>query len=66
MQKQSVTTQKRGWRLNELSSAYGVSVAFLRKEIRAGRLPIKKAGKAVLVLDEDFREYLNRNSNADK
>jgi hypothetical protein len=63
MQKQTVTQEKRAWRLQELSSAYGLSVALLRKEVRAGRLPVKRAGKAVLVLDEDFREYLNRNSD---
>ncbi len=66
MHKQTVTQEKRAWRLNELSSAYGVSVALLRKEIRAGRLPIKRAGKAVIVLDEDFREYLNRNGDTEK
>lgn len=64
MKMQSVTTIKRGWRLHELAEAYGLSVAFLRKEIRLGKLPAKRAGTAVLVLDEDFRSYLERNGDS--
>lgn len=66
MYTQTVTPEKRAWRLHELSAAYGLSVAMLRKEIRAGRLPVKRAGKAVLVLDEDFRAYLDRSEDSKK
>jgi hypothetical protein len=57
MKKQSVT-QRISWRLHDLARACGLSVSFLRSEIRAGRLPSKRAGAAVLVLDEDFKHYL--------
>jgi hypothetical protein len=60
MAKQNVTNNKLAWRLNELATAYSLSIAFLRKEIRAGRLRAKKAGAAVLVLDEDFKRYLEQ------
>ena len=59
MNNQSVTT-KMAWRLKELANASGLSVSFLRKEIREGRLPMRRAGKAVLVLDSDFKRYLER------
>jgi len=58
MTNQTVMHHRRAWRLKELASAYGISVSFLRKEIRTGRLPAKRAGAAVLVLDSDFRRYL--------
>jgi excisionase family DNA binding protein len=54
---------KVAWRLKELASVSGLSVSFLRKEIREGRLPAKRAGTAVLVLDSDFKRYLE--SSAD-
>jgi len=57
MQNQSVT-ERIAWRLRDLARASGLSVSFLRAEIRAGRLPSKRAGAAVLVLDDDFRRYL--------
>lgn len=60
MQSQNVIIRKYGWRLHELSKAYGLSIALLRKEIRAGRLIAKKAGTAVIVLDEDFKRYLDQ------
>ena len=58
MQDQNVT-QRLAWRLKELAPASGLSVSFLRKEIRAGRLAAKRAGAAILVLDSDFRRYLD-------
>ena len=58
MRNQNVTLRV-AWRLKELSGASGLSVSFLRKEIRAGRLPAKRAGAAVLVLDADFRKYFD-------
>jgi hypothetical protein len=66
MEVQNVTIERCAWRLNELAAAYGLSVAFLRKEIRSGRLPAKKAGAAVLVLDEDFKHYLERGGEVDR
>jgi hypothetical protein len=58
MNNQDVTAERHAWRLKELAAAYGLSVSFLRKEIRAGRLAARRAGAAVLVLDRDFQRYL--------
>ncbi len=62
---QNITIEKRAWRLYELSAAYGLSIGFLRKEIRAGKLISKKAGSVVLVLDEDFKCYLEQGGKKD-
>ena len=53
---------KLAWSLIEISKQTGLSVSFLRKEIRAGRLPIKRFGRRVLVLDADLNAYLNNGS----
>lgn len=65
MKNQSVT-QRIAWRLHDLASACGLSVSFLRSEIRAGRLTAKRAGTAVLVLDDDFKRYLDSNGSSIK
>jgi hypothetical protein len=46
------------WRVAELAAASGLSIQFLRKEIREGKLPKRKLGGAVIVLDSDARAYL--------
>lgn len=54
----SVTTPKIAWSVAEVSASTGLSLGFLRNEIRRGSLPIKKFGRRVLVLEEDLRNYL--------
>jgi excisionase family DNA binding protein len=49
-----------GWSVAELSAALGVSKGFLRKEIRAGALPVRRLGRRVLVLNEDVQGYLKQ------
>jgi excisionase family DNA binding protein len=56
--------QKLAWSLIEISKQTGLSVSFLRKEIRAGRLPIKRFGRRILVLDADLNAYLSQDSGA--
>lgn len=51
--------QKLAYRLSELAQASGLSVPFLRKEARAGRLKIRKVGGAVIVKACDVDEFLN-------
>jgi hypothetical protein len=41
------------WGLSEVSKSTGLSVAFLRAEVRAGRLPVRRFGRRVFVRDED-------------
>ncbi len=48
------------WSLAEISESTGLSVGFLRNEQRAGRLPVKRFGRRVLVLDQDLQAYLSK------
>ena len=54
--------QRLAWGLSEISKTTGLSVPFLRAEVRAGRLPVRRFGRRVLVRDEDLRTYLSRGS----
>ena len=53
------TKNKIAFGLAEIAELASVSVAMLRKEIRAGRLPVKRCGRRVLILKDDFMNYLN-------
>lgn len=57
-----VTATREAWSAPELAVAYGLSVGFVRKQIRTGTLPAKKIGRRVIVLDEDLRNFLIRHS----
>jgi hypothetical protein len=50
--------ERRAKRLAEISREYGLSVPFLRLEIRRGRLRAAKLGRAVVVPVEAIREWL--------
>lgn len=56
------TLPRLAWGLSEVSNATGLSVPFLRAEVRAGRLPVRRFGRRVLVRDEDLKDYLLRGS----
>jgi hypothetical protein len=56
------TLQRLAWGLSEISGSTGLSVAFLRAEVRAGRVPVRRFGRRVLVRDEDLRAYLSSGS----
>jgi excisionase family DNA binding protein len=60
---QSPMSQRMSWGLAEISESTGLSVAFLRNEVRAGRLPVRRFGRRVLVKDEDLRAYLDHGSD---
>lgn len=59
------TLPRLAWGLHEISECTGLSVAFLRAEVRAGRLPVRRFGRRVLVRDEDLRVYLSQGSHGD-
>lgn len=59
----NVTTQRIAWSLAEISDATGLSLGFLRNDIRRGSLPIRKFGRRILVLDEDLKTYLSNGSS---
>lgn len=52
------TTQRIAWALAEIAESTGLSLAFLRNEVRRQALPVKRFGRRVLVLEEDLRRYL--------
>jgi len=54
----NVTQQRMAWGLKELSESLGLSVGFLRKEVKAGSLPAKRLGRRVVVLQQDLNSYL--------
>ncbi len=56
------TLPRLAWGLSEVSKCTGLSVPFLRAEVRAGRLPVRRFGRRVLVRDEDLKDYLSRGS----
>jgi excisionase family DNA binding protein len=58
----NVTAQRIAWSLGEISDATGLSLGFLRNDVRRGTLPIRKFGRRVLVLDEDLKAYLSKGS----
>ena len=63
---ESVTKEKLAWSLGEISKQTGLSLGYLRNEVRAARLPVRKFGRRVLVLDNDLRVYLARGSERER
>lgn len=61
MEKQEAI-KRTAWSLAEIAQKTGLSLGYLRNEQRAGRLPIRRFGRRVLVLDDDLRTYLTRGS----
>lgn len=55
-------TQRIAWSLADIATRTGLSLGFLRNEVRAARLPVRKFGRRVLVLDSDLRRYLDEGS----
>jgi excisionase family DNA binding protein len=49
---------KLGWTLAELAESLGVSVPFLRLEIKRGRLRAVHLGRRVVLFDSDVQRYL--------
>jgi len=54
----SLKSQKPGWTVRELARSLGLSVPFLRLEIRRGCLRVAHFGRRVVVLDSEVRRYL--------
>ena len=57
------TTERVAWSLREIANATGLSLGFLRNEVRRGVLRVKRFGRRVLVLDEDLKVYLSEGSH---
>ncbi len=61
-----LSTPKLGWTLDELARSLGVSVPFIRLEVKRGRLRAAHLGRRVVVLDTEVRRYLAQASDADR
>jgi hypothetical protein len=59
---ENATIQRVAWSLGEISEATGLSLGFLRNDVRRGALPTRKFGRRVLVLDQDLKAYLETGS----
>lgn len=58
----NTTPQRMAWGLGDIAELTGLSIAFLRNEVRAGRLPVRRFGRRVLVRDEDLKAYIDHGS----
>ena len=56
----SASDGRRAFSLKQITRYYGLSLNLIRKEIESGRLPVRRAGKRILVLDDDLGEWLER------
>lgn len=60
------TKEKLAYSVEEISEQTTLSKAFLRNEIRAGNLKVKRCGRRVLILKDDFMNYLNGENEDEK
>lgn len=63
---ETIETNKMAYSVEEVAEMTSLSKAFLRLEVRRGKLQIKKFGRRVLVLHSELQRYLNTGSNAAK
>jgi len=63
---ESVTKQKIAWSLADISESTGLSIGFLRNDVRRGTLVVRRFGRRILVLEEDLRDYLVKGSQREK
>ena len=59
-----LSTPKLDWTLDELARSLGVSVPFIRLEVKRGRLRAAHLGRRVVVLDTEVHRYLAQASDA--
>ncbi len=62
---ESITQDRLAYSVEEISQQTTLSKAFLRNEIRAKRLKVKRCGRRVLILKDDFLNYLNEGEKDD-
>lgn len=60
------TSERLAYSVEECAAMTSLSKAMLRKEIKAGRLKVKRAGKRIVILKSDFLDYLNGETNDEK
>ena len=63
---QKTITSRIAYSVEQISEQTTLSKAFLRNEIRAGHLKVKRCGRRVLILKDDFMNYLNGENTNEK
>ncbi len=63
---QTQTQERIAWSLADIAKQTGLSLGYLRNEVRAKRLPVRKFGRRVLVLNNDLQSYLESGSGNEK
>jgi excisionase family DNA binding protein len=53
-------TDRKAYSVQELARLYPLSLGFLRGEIRAGKLRVRRFGRRVVILKEDWERYVRR------
>jgi excisionase family DNA binding protein len=53
-------TDKKAYSVQELAILYSLSRGFLRGEIRQGKLRVRRFGRRVLILKEDWDSYVGK------
>jgi excisionase family DNA binding protein len=54
---------KLAYSVEEIAEQTSLSKAFLRLEIKRGKLKIRRFGRRVIIRDEDLREYIANGSD---
>lgn len=57
---------RKAFSLAEIAQSTGLSQGYLRNEVRAKRLPIRKFGRRVVVLASDLQRFLDKGSPRDE
>ncbi len=60
------TNNRLAYSVEECAALTSISKAMIRKEIKAGRLKVKRAGRRVLILKSDFMNYLDEGETTDE
>lgn len=66
MNADEIRVERRAFRLAEIAEAYGLSLGFIKKERRLGRLHAKRVGGAVIVLKRDLDAWLEQQDQPDQ
>lgn len=66
MTQETVTHNKLAYSVEEMSAQTSLSKAFLRLEIKRGRLKASHFGRRVVITAANLKDYLNEGENKDE
>jgi hypothetical protein len=58
----TATNIRKAWGLAEIKGVTGLSIPFLRKDIKAGNLKVTRFGRRILVSDAELTRYISEGS----